>query len=86
MPRMGKVVFCEGGAPVHCSVKDFSDSGAVLAMTGWMGLPSNFVLYVEPDTVRAECRVINRKGSSISVEFTNVEQGVRLRGASAASA
>jgi len=76
---MGKVVFAEGGTPVHCAVKDFADAGAVLSMTGWMGLPSNFVLFVEPDTVRAECRVIKRKGSSISVEFTNVEHGVRLR-------
>lgn len=78
---MGKVVFAEGGTPVHCAVKDFSNSGAVLSMTGWMGLPSNFVLFIEPDTVRADCRVISRKGSSISVEFTTFEEGVRLRGA-----
>ncbi len=83
---MGKVVFAEGGTPVHCAVKNFSESGAVLSMTGWMGLPSNFVLFVEPDTVRADCRVIQRKGSSISVEFTSVEEGVRLRGSTAAQA
>lgn len=84
MPRMGKVVFAEGGTPVHCSVKDFSDNGAVLSMTGWMGLPSSFVLFVEPDTVRADCRVTKRKGSSISVEFTSVEHGIRLRGSQTA--
>ncbi len=79
VPRMGKVLFSENTAAVHCAVKDFSNHGAVLTMTGWMGLPSNFVLFVEPDTIRAECRVIRRKGSSVQVEFTAIEEDARYR-------
>ena len=49
MPRMGKVVFGEHSAPVHCAVKELTGNSAVLTMTGWLGLPSNFTLFVEPD-------------------------------------
>jgi len=79
LPRMGRVVFGDENSAVHCAVKNFTQDNAVLVMSGWMGLPSNFTLYVEPDSVRAECRVINRKGSNIQVEFTDIEEGVRFR-------
>lgn len=79
LPRIGRVVFSDDNSAVHCAVKNFSEETAVLVMSGWMGLPSSFTLYVEPDSVRAQCRVINRKGSNIQVEFTEMEEGVRYR-------
>lgn len=79
MPRMGKVVFVENGNPVDCAVKNLSQTNATLTMTGWLGLPSNFTLFVEPDSIRAQCRVLQRKGSNVDVEFTNVEEGIRYR-------
>jgi len=79
LPRIGRVVFSDDNSAVHCAVKNFSSENAILVMSGWMGLPSSFTLYVEPDSVRAECRVINRKGSNIQVEFTDLEEGVRYR-------
>lgn len=79
LPRVGRVLFNPDSSPVHCSVKNFSDDQATLAMSGWMGLPSSFTLYIEPDSIRTTCRVISRKGSNIQVEFTKVEQGVRYR-------
>ena len=81
LPRVGRVLFSPESTPVHCNVKNFSDSQATLTMSGWMGLPSNFTLYIEPDSIRTSCRVISRKGSNIQVEFTEVEQGVRYRSA-----
>lgn len=79
VPRMGKVVFAENGNPVHCAVKNLSQTNATLTMTGWLGLPSSFILFVEPDSIRAQCRVLQRKGSNVDVEFTDVEEGVRYR-------
>ena len=72
VPRMGKVVFSENSNPVDCIVKKFSEANATLTMSGWLGLPSSFVLYIEPDGIRTDCHVICRKGSNIDVEFTNV--------------
>lgn len=83
LPRVGRVLFSPESQPVHCNVKNFTDDQATLTMTGWMGLPSNFTLYIEPDSIRTNCRVLSRKGSNIQVEFTEVEQGVRYRAATA---
>ncbi len=79
LPRIGRVVFNDESSAVHCAVKNFSSENAVLVMSGWMGLPSLFTLYVEPDSIRAQCRVISRKGSNIQVEFMELEEGVRYR-------
>ena len=81
VPRMGKVLFNQHSTPVHCAVKELTNNSAVLTMTGWLGLPSNFTLFVEPDALKANCRVILRKGSNIQVEFVQVEKGVRYRAA-----
>ena len=84
IPRMGRVVFSEGGAPVHCAVRNFSEDRATITMNGWIGFPSEFKLFVEPDSVCAECRVIKRKGSTVEVDFTSVKYGMRYKaGASA---
>ena len=79
LPRMGKVLFSPESTAIHCSVKNFTDTNATLTMTGWMGLPSSFTLFIEPDSIKTECRVISRKGSNIQVEFLEVEHGVRYR-------
>lgn len=79
IPRMGKVVFSDNSNPVHCAVKNLTQSNAIITMTGWLGLPSNFTLFVEPDAIRADCRVIRRKGSNVEVEFTRVCEGERYR-------
>lgn len=81
LPRVGRVLFSPESSPVHCNVKNFTEDQATLTMSGWMGLPSNFTLYIEPDSIRTNCRVISRKGSNIQVEFTEVEQGVRYKSA-----
>ncbi len=83
LPRVGRVLFSPASAPVHCNVKNFTDEHATLTMSGWMGLPSSFTLYIEPDSIRTNCRVLSRKGSNIQVEFTEVEQGVRYRSVTA---
>ena len=81
IPRMGKVIFGENSTPVHCAVKELAENTAVLTMTGWLGLPSNFTLFIEPDSIKADCRIILRKGSNIRVEFIQVEEGIRYRAA-----
>ena len=79
IPRIGKVVFSDEGSPVHCTVREFSKNSATITMTGWLGLPSEFTLYVEPDSIRARCKVLGRKGNNIRVEFTETEEDIRFR-------
>ncbi len=79
MPRIGWVVFSQDSNPVHCAVKEFSEERAILTMSGWLGLPSSFTLYVEPDSVRAQCKVVRSSGSNVEVSLAGIEENIRFR-------
>ena len=79
LPRMGKVVLDGNTTAIQCPVREFSESHAVLTMSGWLAFPSEFTLYVEPDSIRAHCRVMKRRGSTIEVGFTQIEHDVRYK-------
>lgn len=79
VPRIGWVVFSQQSNPVHCAVKEFTESRAVLTMSGWMGLPSSFTLYVEPDSIRAQCKVVRSSGSNVEVLLADLEENIRFR-------
>ena len=81
LPRMGKVVLDGNSSAIACPVREFSDHHAVLTMSGWLAFPSEFTLYVEPDSIRAHCRITKRRGSTIEVGFTEVEHGARYKAA-----
>ena len=80
MPRIGKIVISSDSAPVSCTVKNFNDNSAVLSMVGWIGLPSSFKLYIEPDNIMAHCQVTKQKGSSVQVEFSYIAHDMRFSG------
>ena len=63
----------------HCNLREFSQDGAFLTVSGLMGIPDVFLLYVEPDSIKFECRVITRRGSAVQVEFTDTTENVRYR-------
>lgn len=43
--------------------------GAIVTVSGWIGIPDSFGLYIEPDGMRHACRAISRKGHSVRVAF-----------------
>lgn len=63
----------------HCVLREFSTDGAQLTVSGLMGIPERFFLYVEPDSIKLTCSVTLRKGNSVRVRFTNCEENVRYR-------
>ncbi|MEM7214965.1 MAG: hypothetical protein AAF423_05420 [Pseudomonadota bacterium] len=79
VPRIGWVVFSQHANPVHCSVKDFTEESAILTMSGWLGVPGEFTLYVEPDSIRAQCKVIRSNGSNVEVQLRDLEENIRFR-------
>ncbi len=77
--RLGYLLFDGQRSSVPCAVHEFSTRGAVLAASGWMGLPETFMLYVEPDCVRLTCRVTSKKGSTVRVEFEEWKEAASMR-------
>jgi hypothetical protein len=67
----------------HCALREYSDAGALLTVSGLMGIPDQFSLYVEPDSIKFECAVSQRRGSSVRVSFTSRTDKIRYREISA---
>ena len=63
----------------HCQLREFSGEGAQLTVSGLMGIPDKFLLYVVPDSIRFNCTVLQRKGNSVSVRFDLRQENVRFR-------
>jgi len=63
----------------HCLLREFSSEGAQLTVSGLMGIPDKFLLYIEPDSIRFNCSVLLRKGNSVSVRFDLREENIRFR-------
>lgn len=77
--RIGYVSFDGQTSSVACAVHDFDEFGAVLTMNGWMGVPEEFPLFIEPDRVQVVCKVMKKRGSKVQVNFKSWEEGARRK-------
>lgn len=63
----------------NCQIKSLDASGASLTVSGLLGIPERFSLFVEPETARFSCRVLESRGSHVRVAFESREDNVRFR-------
>ncbi|MCB1384493.1 MAG: hypothetical protein KDJ80_01020 [Nitratireductor sp.] len=63
----------------HASMREYDAAGATLTISGLMGIPDTFLLYVEPDAIRYRCSVRERRGNTVSVRFLSSTDNVRFR-------
>ena len=67
--RLGYLVANGQTMPVPCIVRDLDAGAATLLVGGWLGIPDSFSLYVEPDRLRLECVIAERRGNAVTVHF-----------------
>lgn len=67
--RLGYLVANGQTTPIPCVVRDLGAEAATLVIGGWLGIPDNFSLYVEPDQLRLECVIAERRGNAVTVRF-----------------
>ena len=60
-------------------VKDLTCEGATLSLTGLMGIPQRFSLFIEPDAVKYACLAKTIRGNSVIVVFEGKEENQRFR-------
>lgn len=77
--RLGYLLVNGQTIPVPCTVRDFSAGTATLILGGWLGIPNEFSLYVEPDQLRLECRIAARRGNAVTVSFDGQVHEARPR-------
>lgn len=54
---------------VPCTLREFSEEGALVTMGGWIGIPESFALRVEPDGILYDCRIVAKRNNAIRVTF-----------------
>lgn len=68
--KAGLACFNGRHVTVPCVVRDMSAGGARLSISGSVGVPDTFELYVELDASWAGCEVTWRRAGNIGVRFT----------------
>ena len=67
--RLGYLLANGQTSAVPCVVRNLEAGGATLVVGGWLGIPNSFSLYVEPDQLRLECVIAERRGNAVTVRF-----------------
>lgn len=65
----GRIVFNAGFAVFDCVVRNISEGGAMLQLSGPLGIPRQFELIMDPGSPRRKCTVRWRTENAIGVSF-----------------
>jgi hypothetical protein len=57
------------GAATDCVIRNLSDTGACLELSGGFGVPDNFRLIIKPELLTRTCDVAWRSSQRIGVRF-----------------
>lgn len=67
--RLGYIRFDNHDQKHPCRVRDFDETGALLTMDGWMGIPATFSLMMDHENGHYDCRIISHRGNCARVSF-----------------
>lgn len=65
--KAGTISF--GGGSIVCTVRNLSRTGAALEVARPIGIPDTFILVLEMETAKKNCRVVWRQEHRIGVTF-----------------
>jgi hypothetical protein len=71
MLKAGRICFNERHSTLECAVRDLSEHGARLRLSGSIDAPDTFELFVELDGIWVDCEVVWRSVGEIGVVFTS---------------
>lgn len=80
MPRIGYLYIDGQPTGLPCTLRSYDGKSATLLLSGWLGVPAQFTLYVEPDGMRHDCTIGARRGNSIEVTLSDGIRETRPRG------
>jgi hypothetical protein len=67
--KAGIIAFNDRHSTLPCTVRNVSDTGALIRMPGGLSPPDTFDLIIELDGLEASCTVMWRKGEDVGVRF-----------------
>jgi len=67
-----------GGAAINCTIRNLSETGAALEVESPIGIPDDFMLFVNQDETKRACRVAWRSANKIGVRFVGPSEDTRV--------
>jgi hypothetical protein len=64
----GRIVLNNGNSTISCTVRNLSETGALLRVPSILGIPDGFDLLFD-DGTRYTCTVVRRSGTELGVQF-----------------
>ena len=77
--KAGIVAFNDRHSTLPCTVRNVSDTGALIRMPGTLSPPDTFDLIIELDGLEASCTVMWRKGEDVGVRFNEPPRRIAPR-------
>ena len=65
----GGAIAFSGGARIDCVIRNLSETGAALEVESPIGIPDNFMLFVNQEETKWSCHVAWRSAKKIGVRF-----------------
>ncbi len=72
--KAGVIAYNDRHVTLPCGVRDMSQSGARLFVTGSISAPDTFELLIELDGMEVPCEVVWRRGMELGVRFVSQPQ------------
>jgi hypothetical protein len=66
--KTGQIAFSDKVPKLECTVRNLSETGALLQISTTVGMPASFGLFI--DGVRYSCRVVWQSQTRLGVTFT----------------
>ena len=66
----GKIVINDGFSTFACTVRNLSETGALLRVASVVGIPDTFTLVMDDGSGSHACAVVRRRAEELGVQFT----------------
>lgn len=77
--KKGRIVFGQLSRVYDCTIRNVSETGALLLVPNSTGIPDNFLLYVDAEQNRRPAEIIWRRDDRVGIRYTGPAESALKR-------